>query len=86
MPGRELRLPAPVVRRPRLLKHGGIDQGVRKGRGFSLPELEEAGITLEEAKALGIRVDKRRRSKHPWNVEVLKRFIEALRAGEAREG
>ena len=79
MDGRGLRLPAPVVKRPRLLKHAGVDQGLRKGRGFSLAELEEAGISLEEAKALGIRVDKRRKSKHPWNVEALKRFVEALK-------
>ena len=68
----------PMVKRPRLIKHGGVDQGLRAGRGFSLPELEEAGFTLEQAKKLGLRVDKRRRSKHPWNVEVLRKLLAEL--------
>jgi len=76
--GGELRLPGPVVRRPRLVKHGGVDQGLRRGRGFSIAEIEEAGLTLQEARALGIRIDRRRRSKHPWNVEALRKFVEEL--------
>ena len=78
MRGRELRLPGPMVRRPRLVKHGGVRPGLKRGRGFSLAELEEAGLTLEEARALGIMIDKRRKSKHPWNVEALRKFVEEL--------
>lgn len=52
----------------------------REGKGFSLSELEKAGITIEEAKRLGIPVDKRRRTCHEWNVEVLKKSIDRLRA------
>jgi len=46
----------------------------RKGRGFSLAELKEAGISLQEAKKLRIYVDKRRKSVHEENVEYLKKL------------
>ncbi len=71
-------VPVPLVKRPVLRIHGGVDQGLRPGRGFSLGELEEVGLTPKEAMKLGIRVDKRRRSKHPWNVEALRKYLEEI--------
>ncbi len=44
----------------------------REGRGFSLLELEAADINIKDAKKLGIRIDKRRRSCHQENIEILK--------------
>ncbi len=73
--------PVAIVKKPRLRKHGPIDPGTRKGRGFSLGELREAGLTPEKAKKLGIYVDKRRKSVHPWNVEALRDYLKKL--GEA---
>ena len=70
--------PVPIVKKPRLIKHGGIDQGTRKGRGFSLGELKEAGLTPSMAKKLGIYVDKRRKTVHPWNVEALKEYLKRV--------
>lgn len=67
----------PLVRRPVLRIHGGVDQGLRRGRGFSPAELREAGLSLEEARRLGIPVDKRRRSRHEHNVRILKEFLES---------
>ena len=49
----------------------------RLGRGFSIGELQSAGISLSEAKKLGIYVDKRRRSVHQENVEYLKKLKES---------
>ncbi len=43
-----------------------------EGKGYSLGELEQAGITAEQARGLGIAVDRRRRSVHPENVEELR--------------
>jgi len=62
-----------------LLKHAGVDQGMREGRGFSELEIKEAGLTIDLAKDFGIPVDKRRRSCHPWNVEALKKFVELVK-------
>ncbi len=69
---------SPIVKRPRLIKYGGIDPGVRVGRGFSIGELEAAGLDITSAKKLGIPIDKRRRSVHQWNIERLKSFLQEL--------
>lgn len=44
----------------------------RKGRGFSLRELKAAKITIDEARSLGISIDKRRHSIHKINLNKLK--------------
>jgi len=82
MPGEDViyvEIPTPLVKRPRLLKHAGIDQGMRPGKGFSELELKEAGLSIREARKLGIPIDLRRRSAHSWNIEALKKFLEQIR-------
>ncbi len=71
-----------VVKIPRLLRRKYSTVKLREGRGFSIPELREAGLTIADAKKLGIRVDKRRRSKHEWNVEKLKKIARELRENQ----
>lgn len=44
----------------------------RKGRGFSKAELNEARITLGDAKHLGLPVDSNRTTSYPSNVNSLK--------------
>ncbi len=48
--------------------------GLRQGRGFSIKELSEAGITPYHAKISGIAIDKRRKSNNPSNVEEIKKL------------
>jgi len=47
----------------------------RRGKGFSLSELGEVGLTAKEAVGKGIPVDRRRRTSHPHNLETLRRFV-----------
>lgn len=47
---------------------------IRCGRGFSINELKEAGVTLEQIRKLKIRIDRRRKSKWPENVDRLKKL------------
>ncbi|MER3601420.1 MAG: 50S ribosomal protein L13e [Nitrososphaerota archaeon] len=47
----------------------------REGRGFSLAELRLAGLTLKQARKLGLRLDPRRRTAHEENVKELKALL-----------
>ncbi len=57
---------------PLAKRRRGIVSFWRPARGFSLGELKEAGLTIAEARRLGIPVDTRRKSKHEENVKRLK--------------
>jgi len=74
--------PKPIVLAP-LIRRGKYSIAKpRDGKGFSLGELKEAGIPKDQAKILGIYIDERRRSVHKENVELLRQFIEAYKAGK----
>ncbi|MGB9023093.1 MAG: ribosomal protein L13e [Candidatus Bathyarchaeia archaeon] len=47
----------------------------KKARGFSLGELQQAGLHTSQARSAGIRVDPRRSTVHPQNVAALKAFL-----------
>ena len=50
--------------------------GWRKGKGFSIREIENAGLNRQEAIDRSIRIDKRRRSSHTDNIEKLRRVLD----------
>jgi hypothetical protein len=66
---------SPMVFRP---------ETVREGRGFSLAEVQAAGLNAGEAEVLGIPVDLRRKSMHEENVEILKEYIASAKENELK--
>jgi hypothetical protein len=61
----------PTVKSPR-------DGRPKKGRGFSSEEATQAGLTIEEARRMGLIVDLRRQTVHPENVSALKQYMKDL--------
>ena len=50
------------------------------GKGFSLTELEKAGIDKQQARRIGLPVDVKRKSLHDENVETIKAQAEKAKA------
>ncbi|TFG34692.1 hypothetical protein EU527_01845 [Candidatus Thorarchaeota archaeon] len=50
----------------------------RRGRGFSKEEALQAGLTIEDARKMGLIVDLRRRTVYPENIEGLKQYMKDL--------
>ena len=53
------------------------------GRGFSPNELKEAGLNMQDAKKIGIRLDIKRKSVHEENVACIKAHAEKAKAEAA---
>jgi len=51
---------------------------LRKGRGFSPGELEQAGLKRPQVRSFKIRTDERRSTVHAQNVAALKAFVDSL--------
>jgi len=56
----------PIVQAPSRRRHSRI------GKGFSIKELQDAGLTVAKAKKLDIAIDMRRRTSYDKNVQMLK--------------
>ncbi len=75
--------PEPLVKVPLLKRYGGVPpKEWRRGRGFSVGEVEAAGLTVKEARMIGLYVDERRKSVHEENIEAIKKWVEAVKNGE----
>jgi ribosomal protein L13E len=44
----------------------------RKARGYTMKEIVEAGLTIEDLQKLRVQIDPRRKTKYPENVKELK--------------
>ncbi len=60
---------------PLAKRRKGIVLYWRQARGFSLGELKEAGLTVDQARRLGLAVDLRRKSRHEENVKRLRDIL-----------
>lgn len=77
--------PPAIVKVPILRQFGNVPPKPAKvGRGYSVGEVRAVGLTVEEARLLGIYVDERRRSVHEHNIERLREWLKALARGEMK--
>ncbi|MEL9991128.1 MAG: ribosomal protein L13e [Thermoproteus sp.] len=73
--------PRPLVKEPASISSGGVTKW-RVGRGFSIGEIRQVGLTVEEARLLGLYVDERRESIHEENVKALREWLVKVLSGE----
>lgn len=51
----------------------------RRGRGFSLKELKDAGVSQEDARWMAIPIDTRRKTQYAENVTALKEYMKRIK-------
>ncbi|MFX0048961.1 MAG: helix-hairpin-helix domain-containing protein [Candidatus Hermodarchaeota archaeon] len=61
------------------------DAHTRKGKGFSLLEIKEAGKTVELLRDLNVNIDFFRKSKHKINIEELKKLKPVSRKSKKKK-
>ncbi|HDH07108.1 MAG TPA: hypothetical protein ENF87_01940 [Thermoproteales archaeon] len=71
----ELTPPKAIVKVPIPHSRGGLSPHFyREGRGFSIGEIKAAGLTVKEARLLGLYVDVRRKSVYEENIKRIKNW------------
>lgn len=50
----------------------------RRGRGFSIEETVQSGLTVNDARKMGLFIDLRRKTTYPENIEALKQYQKDL--------
>jgi ribosomal protein L13E len=73
-PEKKLKMSPPILPTIKAVVHRtfNLSRKIRVGYGFSIREIQAAGIDVTKARKLGIYVDTRRRSAHSENTEALK--------------
>ena len=54
------------------------DAKPRRGRGFSREETSQAGLTIDDARKMGLIIDLRRKTVYPENIKALKQYTKDL--------
>jgi hypothetical protein len=62
-----------------------VKEGSREGRGFSMAELKEAGLTPRVARKHGVPTDVWRGTKYEANIEKLKELAKSLKESKKQE-
>ena len=77
--------PPPIVKVPSLIKFHGIPpKQFKEGRGYSVMEIKALGLTVKQARKLGIYVDERRKSCYEDNIKRLEEWLEKVKRGEIK--
>lgn len=77
--------PPPMVKVPALIKYSGVPPRIwKQGRGYSVAEIKAVGLTVREARKLGIYVDERRDTCYEHNIKALREWLEKVKRGEIR--
>ncbi|MBS7251715.1 MAG: ribosomal protein L13e [Candidatus Freyarchaeota archaeon] len=63
---------------PRVM-HSQDSRKFRAGRGFSLGEISGAGLSVHEARRLSLRIDRRRKTTHEFNIDAIKTHIKEMK-------
>lgn len=74
--------PKPLVKVPRRADKEGVEDEWRVGKGFSRGEVSAVGLTEDQARLLGIYVDRRRKSIWEVNVNNLREWLNRILKGE----
>ncbi len=72
--------PKPIVKVPLLKRFGEVaPKEYKTGRGFSVGEIKAVGLTLKEARMLGLYVDERRKTVYEENIRAIRDWLKALK-------
>ena len=75
--------PPPLVKVPRLIQYGGLPPREWKvGRGYSIGEIKALGLSVRDARLLGIYVDERRKTVWQHNIDRLREWLIKVLKGE----
>jgi len=69
----------PLNTHPAVFKKSVKADLLRRGKGYSRGELKTSGLSVANARRIGLYVDERRRSIYKHNVENLRKILQSLR-------
>lgn len=67
--------PINITPLPKVICRNSHGVKFRFGRGFSILELKEVGLSIKDARRLNLKIDPRRKTLHKENIELLKNWL-----------